>query len=319
MSRKSPVIVDLKFDPAVVAKALSTAFADREVINVADPATTGRDLGGIDYAIVWNPDPDLFSRARDLKVIFSGGAGVDKILSMAALPEVPVVRFVDPSLTTRMSEWIVLQCLTHLRQVSAYARQQHDRLWQELSQPAAEEITVGVMGLGILGRDAVEKLRVMGFNVIGWSRTKKTIDGVETYDAAGLETFLGRTDFLVGLLPLTPDTTGIFNARLFAGLRQGGALGKPVFINAGRGRSQVETDLIAALNAGVLGAASLDVFEQEPLSPESPIWAMDNVVLTPHAAAASDERALFRYVESQIRQFEQDGSLDNLVDRTVGY
>lgn len=319
MSRKSPVIVDLKFDPTVVAKALSTAFADREVINIADPATAGRDLGGIDYAIVWNPDPDLFSRARDLKVIFSGGAGVDKILSMAALPDVPVVRFVDPSLTTRMSEWIVLQCLTHLRQVATYARQQHDRVWHELSQPAAEEITVGVMGLGILGRDAVAKLQVMGFNVIGWSRTKKTIDGVETYDAAGLETFLSKTDVLVGLLPLTPDTTGIFNARLFAGLRQDGALGKPVFINAGRGRSQVETDLVAALKSGVLGAASLDVFEQEPLSPDSPIWAMDNVVLTPHAAAASDERALFRYVESQIRQFEQGGPLDNLVDRTIGY
>ena len=319
MSPKSPVIVDLKFDPATVASALAKAFPDREAINLADPQTRDRDLSGIDYAIVWKPDTDLFARAPDLKVIFSGGAGVDSILAIPSLPQLPIVRFVDESLTTRMSEWVVLQCLSHLRQEAAYRRQQQARVWLELPQPEAREVTVGIMGLGVLGQDAAAKLKTMGFEVIGWSRTKKVLDGIETFEASELGAFLARTDILVGLLPLTPDTTGIFDASLFAGLRQGGALGKPVFINAGRGKSQVEADVIAALKDGTLGGASLDVFETEPLSAASPLWDMENVVITPHAAAASDVGALFHHVETQIARFEAGGGLQHLVDHRNGY
>lgn len=320
MPDQNAVVIDLKFARSGVIEALNGAFPGREVIDMGDSANTGRDLSGVPYAVVWKPDPSLFQRAGDLKIIFSGGAGVDHILSAYELPDLPVVRFVDRSLTDRMSEWVVLQCLTHLRGALAYARQQREHVWDEISpQPEARDVTVGVMGLGVLGEDAVRKLKVMGFDVVGWSRRKRQIDGVETFDATGLDVFLSRTDILVGLLPLTPDTRGIYNASLFGTLRQGGALGKPVFINAGRGGSQVETDIIAALKKGVLGAASLDVFEKEPLSPASPLWDLNNVVITPHAAAASDVGALFRHVEREIARFEAGDPLDHVVDRASGY
>ena len=320
MHHQNAVVIDLKFARSGVVEALKGAFPGREVIDMGDPANAGRDLSGVPYAVVWKPDPALFERARDLKAIFSGGAGVDHILSAYELPDLPVIRFVDRSLTDRMSEWVVLQCLTHLRAALPYARQQRDHVWHEISpQPEARDVTVGVMGLGVLGQDAVRKLKVMGFDVIGWSRRQKQIDGVETFDAAGLGAFLARTDILVGLLPLTPDTRGLYNASLFAMLRQGGALGKPVFINAGRGGSQVEADVVTALETGVLGAASLDVFEKEPLSPESPLWDLANVVITPHAAAASDVGALFRHVERQIDRFEKGEPLEYVVDRSSGY
>lgn len=316
----STVVIDLKFDPESVVAALKTAFPGRETINMADPAHRGRDLSGIAYAVCWNPDHDLFARMPDLKVIFSGGAGVDKILAIPTLPrDIPIVRFVDDTLTNRMSEYVVLQCLTHLRQVSTYAAMQKRREWRELAQPEAADLTVGMMGLGVLGLDAARKLKMMGFNVIGWSRTKKAIDGMETYDTAGLDAFLGKTDILVGLLPLTVETTGLYNAALFAKLRQGGALGKPVFINAGRGKSQVTADVIAAIRGGVLAGASLDVFEEEPLPADHPAWGVDEIILTPHAAAASDERALFRAVERQISRFEAGDGLENIVNRAIGY
>lgn len=319
MPAKSPVIIDLKFIPREVEDGLKGAFPGREVINLADPAHKSRGLSGIDYAVVWKSDPDLFSRAPDLKVVFSGGAGVDHVLTLPGLPDVPLVRFVDRSLTTRMSEWVVMNCLMHLRQHRAYEARAKAHVWEDLSQPEAADVTVGVMGLGVLGQDAIRKLSVMGFRTIGWSRSKKTIDGVETFAGGELDAFLGRTDFLVSLLPLTAETQSILNADLIAKLSRNGPFGAPVLINGGRGGSQVSADIIAALQSGALGGASLDVFEEEPLDSGSPFWDMDNVYVTPHVAASSDVKALFVHAEQQMDRFENGLPLEHLVDRKAGY
>jgi len=310
------VVVDLKFGRQEMDAALRESFHGRPVLQAAD---SDQDLSSATYAVVWKPDPELFRRAPNLKVLFSGGAGVDHLLTIDGLPDLPIVRFVDKSLTTRMSEWVVLQCLSHLRQALAYSKQQREHLWRELPQPEARDLTVGIMGLGVLGRDSAIKLKMMGFNVVGWSRTKKALDGIKTFDSAGLDAFLSCTDILVGLLPLTTDTRGIFDRALFGKLRKDGALGGPFFINAGRGGSQVETDLLAALQDGTLRGASLDVFESEPHPAEGSFWGLENVIITPHAASASDMRALFRQVERQISQFEDGQPLEHLVDRKTGY
>jgi glyoxylate/hydroxypyruvate reductase A len=316
LSEKGAVVIDLKFERREIDQALSGAFEGRRVLHASDRTA---DLSEARYAMLWKPDADLFQRATKLGVLFSGGAGVDSILTVPGLPEVPIVRFVDESLTTRMSEWVVLQCLSHLRQVPAYLAQQRSGVWRELPQPEAKDVTVGIMGLGVLGQDAARKLKVMGFDVVGWSRSRKAIGDMETFDAGGLDAFLARTDILVGLLPLTEETRGIFNASLFSKLRQGGGLGKPVFVNAGRGGSQVEADIVTALQSGILGGASIDVFEKEPLPAESPFWLMDNVIVTPHAASASDVRALFRNAEIQMERFEKGEPLQHVVDRASGY
>lgn len=319
MTAAGAIILDLKFARSNLKEMLAPFFPDREIIDLSDPANADRDLAGIDYAVVWKPDASLFSRAPDLKVLFSGGAGVDHIMAAGDIPDIPIVRFVDRNLTTRMSEWVVLQCLIHLRRVLPYLEQQKRRVWKEFLQPEAADVTVGLMGLGVLGHDAAAKLKVLGFNVIGWSRTKKEIEGVETFDAEGRDAFLARTDILVGLLPLTPETEGFYDRALFSKLRQGGALEKPFFINAGRGRSQNEADLFAALTDGTLGGASVDVFAVEPLPPESPLWRLDNLVITPHVAASSDPEALFSLMREQIGRFERGEPLQFTVDRSAGY
>jgi len=320
MSEKRPVVIDLRFARESVVSALRSAFKDRPVIDMGDPANADRDLSDAEFAVVWKPDPALFRRATGLKAIFSGGAGVDHILSAYELPDLPIVRFVDRSLTDRMSEWVVWQCLHHLRNGIAYAGQQRDRVWHEIAdQPEARDVTVGVMGLGVLGADSVRKLKVIGFDVIGWSRRPKTIEGIETFDATNLDTFLARTDILVGLLPLTDDTRGIYDRALFSRLHRSGPLGGPIFLNAGRGGSQNEKELKECLADGTLKAASLDVFEKEPLDTDSPLWTMPNVIITPHAAAASDVRALFHHVERQIARLETGQPLEYVVDRKTGY
>ena len=233
----------------------------------------------------------------------------------------PLVRFVDPNLTMRMREYICLHVLTHQRRMLDYAELQRQATWQELwPQPVASDIRIGVMGLGVLGRDAAYHLACLGFDVAGWSRSEKSIEGIQCYHGAdGLDEFLARTDILVSLLPLTPGTKGILNASLFAKLARDGQLPGPVLINAGRGGLQVEADIIVALDKGDLWAASLDVFEEEPLPPSSPLWKNPRVIVTPHNASISDNRAVARYVLEQIARHERGQPLDNIVDKGQGY
>jgi glyoxylate/hydroxypyruvate reductase A len=275
----------------------------------------------IRYALVWKPEPGVLASLPKLEVMFSIGAGIDNVLSDPDLPGLPLVRFVDPNLTMRMSEYVCLHVLTHHRRMLDYRELQQKGEWRELwPQPGANEIRVGVMGLGELGRDACEKLAMLGFQVAGWSRSQKEIPGIECFAGEdGMAPFLARTDILVCLLPHTPEMEGMLNAGLFAQLAKDGPLPGPVLINAGRGRVQVEKDIAEALETGALWAASLDVFEEEPLPSSSPLWKHPRVIVTPHNASISDDRAVCAYVLEQIAAYERGEPLRNVVDVGRGY
>jgi glyoxylate/hydroxypyruvate reductase A len=273
----------------------------------------------IAYACVWKPPTGLLSALPNLKVIFSLGAGVDHLVSDPDLPRVPIVRIVDPDLTSRMTEYVVLQVLMHHRRLRLYQDQQAERVWREYPQPAAGEVGVGIMGLGVLGRDAAQVLRRLGFRVAGLSRTGSSMADVETFRPDQRAAFLARTEILVCLLPLTAETRGIICLRLLRGLKRDGALGGAYLINAGRGDLQIEADILAALQEETLAGVSLDVFATEPLPPESPLWLHPKVTITPHVAAVSDPGALVANVLQQIERFEQGLPLNNLVNRRLGY
>jgi glyoxylate/hydroxypyruvate reductase len=279
------------------------------------------DVRDVTYVAAWLPPKDVVRSLPSLKVIFSLGAGVDAILSDPSLPhDKPIVRVNDPDLTMRMSEHVVMQVLMHHRQQRRLEANQKSLVWDQFPQHAASALRVGVMGLGVLGADAASKLAMMGFPTAGWSRSRKAIAGVECFAGTSeLDAFLARTDVLVCLLPATADTDGILNRTLFKKLSRNGPFGAPILINAGRGRQQVEADILASLESGELYAASLDVFRKEPLPQESAFWSHPKVFLTPHSAADSDPATICRYVAKQIQRYEADGSLDNLVDRARGY
>lgn len=290
---------------------------DMPVVILGEPF----DRRAVHYVASWKHPEGSLSGLPNLAAIFSLGAGVDHLFADSRLPDVPIARAVDPDLTTRMSEYIVLHCLSILRQQRRYDRQQLEKLWDDdRHQPAARSIRVGVMGLGELGLDAVTKLRVMGFDVAGWSRSPKAVDGLVTFSGAeGMPAFLARTDILVSLLPLTPETRGTINATLIAGLAQDGRLGGPFLINAGRGGLQVEADILAALESGTLKGAVLDVFETEPLPIESPLWSHPAVTVTPHNAAMSEPEAVASLIAAQIRRLEAGDALEHVVDPARGY
>ncbi len=279
------------------------------------------DPAAIDYVASWKHPPRALANLPNLKVLFSLGAGVDHLFSDPGLPSAPIVRVVDSDLTARMSEYVVLHCLVCLRQQRRYDQQQRRREWiDDRLQPAAADMRVGIMGMGELGQDAAQKLAMLGFQVAGWSRTPRRSVHAEMYAGADeLESFLRRSDILVVLLPLTPETRGMIDADLLRKLARDGAFGAPYLINAGRGGLQIERDILTCLDEGSLLGATLDVFEQEPLPGASPLWSHPAVTVTPHNAAMSSPETIGRQVAEQIAAFENGEPLKNIVDSARKY
>jgi glyoxylate/hydroxypyruvate reductase len=306
------------WSPAKWKSRLVTACPGRPVMLLPDDAA---DPARVRYAAVWKPERGALARLPNLEIVFNLGAGVDALLADPAFPRhTTLVRVADQDLTNRMSEYAVFHCLRYHRRHRMLEAAQARGEWLAPDQWAANAVRVGVMGLGVIGSDAATKLKIMGFDVAGWSRTPKSLDGIACFHGpAGLDAFLARTDILVVILPLTPDTRHILNRALFSRLARDGVLGGPILINAGRGGLQNEADVLACLDDGTLQGATLDVFETEPLPADSPFWRHPKVDVTPHNAADTDPDEISRYVARQIAAFEAGRGLANVVDLSTGY
>ncbi|MCB1884687.1 MAG: glyoxylate/hydroxypyruvate reductase A [Geminicoccaceae bacterium] len=276
------------------------------------------DLGDareIDAALVWKPPQGLLASLPNLKAVFSIAAGIDALLRDPTLPDVPLCRMVDATLTAGMAEFVLLQVLKYHRGLDVFAAEQRERVWHWRRNRRPDERTVGVMGLGEIGAACARTLKRHGFTVRGWSRSEKALEGVETYAGqGGMARFLAGLDVLVCLLPLTPETEGVLDARLFAALPEGARL-----VHVGRGRHLVVADLLAALESGRLAHASLDVFPEEPLPEKSPLWGHPEVDVTPHIASTTDPESAGRFVAENYRRLGAGEPLLGVVDKGRGY
>jgi glyoxylate/hydroxypyruvate reductase A len=271
----------------------------------------------VDYVLSFRPPPGFLKTLPNLKAVFSLGAGVDGFLADSDYPRrVPLVRFVDHTLSRELAQYCVLHTLIHHRQQRLFDRAQAEHKWRQTLPPRRTEDTrVGILGLGEIGTLVAERLRDLDFPVAGWSRSQKQVRGVESFAGEDkLAAFLARTDILICLLPLTPQTRGILNAKLFAQLPAGAFL-----INVARGGHLTEGDLIPAIESGRLSGATLDVFEKEPLPETSPFWSHPKITVTPHIAAISDPRVAAQYVVDGIVRCERGEKLENVVDLDRGY
>jgi glyoxylate/hydroxypyruvate reductase A len=275
-----------------------------------------RDPAEIEFALVWTPPRGSLRRFPNLKLILNLGAGVDALLKDPDLPPgIPIVRMVDDDLAKSMAEYILLHVLRYHREHPTLAAQQAAREWKIIESPTAQHCRVGIMGLGGMGGEAARHLVGVGFDVASWTRSARSMPGVDGFHGPdGLGPFLARSDILVCLLPLTPQTDGILNRDLFDQLPRGACL-----INAGRGGHQVEPDILDALDSGQLGGATLDVFRTEPLPPASPFWTHPKVTVTPHNASIALPGSAVRHVAETIRKALAGQPLQHVVDPTVGY
>lgn len=273
------------------------------------------DLAEVEYLIAWQAPAELIARLPRLKVFFSSGAGVDHV-DFSALPDhVPIVRMVEPGIINGMVEYVSLAVLALHRDFFDYVAAKAPRIWDPLEVPPASARTIGVMGMGALGCAALERLASYGFNLRGWNRSVREVEGVESFAGPDqLQPFLAGCDILICLLPLTPATRGILNRELFSLLPAGAAL-----INVGRGPHLVDADLLEALDSGRLSRAILDVAEPEPLPAEHPFWTHPRVFLTPHVASMTQPESAAPILLENVRRHQRGEPLADVIDRLRGY
>ena len=274
------------------------------------------DDTAVHYAVLWKHPPGGLLRFLNLEVIVSMGAGIDHVLADPELPRhLPIIRTTGFDLTQRMREYVCLHVLRLHRRLPEIEAAQPRREWLQLVNPPAYERRVGIMGLGNLGADCALALKAIGFDVAGWSKSRKEIAGITCFAGDGeRRAFLERSDILVCLLPLTDETRGILDADLFAGLPKDACI-----INAARGEHLVEADLLAALDGGRLRAATLDVFHKEPLPEDHPFWDHPKVLVTPHVASLIDPVAGGKAIAANLRRFIEGEPVADMVEPGRGY
>ena len=301
-------------DPADAQKwrdCLSTLAPElefRQWPDIGDPAE-------VHYILAWEPLAKLSEQFGNLRLIYAAGAGVDQF-DLASLPaHVSLIRLVDSSMADIMAEYVLFGVLALHRNILAYQEDQRSARWQPRPIVHASQRRVGVMGVGNLGRAALDRLQPLGFQLSGWNRSLKEVPGGHCYVGPDeLEAFLGQCDILVNMLPLTPETDGLLNAARLDCLPRGAGL-----INVGRGAHVIEKALLCALDEGRLGGAVLDVLEQEPPSQDNPLWKHPRVLLTPHIASDVQIEGGVAVIVENLRREGGGMPLLNVVDRSKGY
>jgi glyoxylate/hydroxypyruvate reductase A len=270
------------------------------------------------YAVVWLPPPDLFSVESGLRAVFNAGAGVERLLAMPALPPaLPILRLVDAGMAPKMAEYVCFYIARITRGLHRFGGPDALRDWN-VDRPRGKPPTVGVLGLGAIGAQIAQAAALFGYRVRGWSRTPKSIEGVENFaGSARLAEFLAGTNILVDVLPLTGETRDLLDRRRLALLPAGAQL-----INVGRAGTIVDDDLLAALDSGHLGGAVLDVFRTEPLPEGHPFWRHPKVIVTPHLSGPTPREPAAVQIAQAIAALEAGAapqSLPGFVDRSRGY
>ncbi|WP_460273718.1 2-hydroxyacid dehydrogenase [Celeribacter sp. ULVN23_4] len=266
----------------------------------------------IRYVFTWLPPGD-WAAFPNLEVVFSISAGVDQFNT---LPQhISLVKMVDPKNTQRVIDYVLTACLASLRLFPNFSDNQRRKTWEPRTVPAISETEVAILGLGAIGEQAALLLKSAGFQVSGWSRSQRNIDGIRCVSGPdGVQEILETADIVVCLLPLTDETRGILSRPFFEQMKPGANL-----VHVGRGAHCVIPDLAAALESGQVENAILDVFETEPLPEDDPAWNLKNCLITPHVAGRTDARTAGMNVTTNLQRLQDGQTLLWQVDRSKGY
>lgn len=287
----------------------------REALPQADISVWQPGAPPADYALVWNPPQQFMDEQPALQALFNIGAGVDGLLKLRLPPQAQIVRLEDAGMSVQMAEYVAQAVIRHLRELPAYESDMRAGTWQLREPLLRKDFPVGVMGLGVLGERVARALSVFDFPVRGWSRSPKTLQGVQTF--SGAETFhefLQGTRILVNLLPLTPQTENIINRDTLRLL-----LPQAYVINVARGAHLVDEDLVAMIASGHVAGALLDVFRQEPLPATHAFWSVPQITMTPHTSARTLRADSIAQIVGKVAALSRGESVEGMVQAQRGY
>lgn len=268
-----------------------------------------------DYAVVWAPPQQFFDEQQQLKAVFNIGAGVDALLKLSLPPQAKIVRLDDAGMSVQMAEYVCHAVIRHFREFDAYEADTRQGKWSFRKPRSRADFPVGIMGLGVLGERVARALATFEFSVNGWSRSPKTVDGVQCFSGAqGFNDFLFASRVLVCLLPLTPDTRDVMNRDTLSQLQPGGYV-----INVARGAHLVEDDLLALLDNGHLAGATLDVFRTEPLPADHPFWTHPGITVTPHTSARTLRSESIAQIAGEMMALQRGEPVAGVVEACRGY
>lgn len=280
-----------------------------------DPTTVAPDTVDV---VVANPRAEIkdFSIFTNACLFQNMWVGVEEILGNGTVPpHVPLCRMVEDGITEGMTDYICGHVLRHHLNIDKSIHDTANGVWDPVVPPLSRDRKVGVLGLGALGEDAAKMLSQLRIDVAGWSRTQKRISGVACHSGAdGLRDVIARSDIIVTILPLTDETWHVIDEKALSHAKNGA-----IIINPGRGPLIDDRALLAALDNGKIGHATLDVFAVEPLPDDHPYWAHPNVTITPHIAAETRTDGAARATIEQIGRLQRGEPLWRIVDRDLGY
>lgn len=280
----------------------------RRAEDIADPLS-------VRYALVWKPPAGFFAPYPNLRMVINLGAGVDSLVNRDDLPDVPITRLSDPNMSRMMAGFVLFAVLRYARDIPVFERAQRAGVWTYVHPRDPKDIRIAVLGLGELGGTAARELARQGFQVTGWSRSPKQIEGVAClHGADALDSVLRAAEILVVMLPSTPDTRRLLGRRELALLPDGAK-----FINVSRGDVVDQAVLVHALRTGRIAEATLDVFEIEPLPPGDPLWSLPNVLITPHLASIALPASAAVQIAENIRRLREGLPPVAAVDLSRGY
>ena len=292
---------------------LKLALQERGIVDRISTEVT--DPQAVRY-VVHSPDGPIsdFSRFTNLRAVLSLWAGVEEIVGNPTL-KVPLIRMLDPGMIDGMVEWVTGQVLRHHLGMDAHILNRSGQWLKHLSPPLACERSVGMLGLGSLGQACIRSLARFKFQLLGWSRTPKSLDGVESFSGAdGLKRVLERADIVVILIPLTAETENFINADTLAFAKPGLTI-----INCGRGALIDDDALLEAIASCRVNHATLDVFRVEPLPPEHPFWACEGVSVWPHISSETRVETASRVIARSLSRLDAGLPVDGLVSVERGY
>ncbi|MDA9748550.1 NAD(P)-binding domain-containing protein [Pelagibacteraceae bacterium] len=286
-------------------------FKNKKIISIHNR----KDFDDVDIAIIWNLPKLILKKLKNLKIIFSLGAGVDHILKLDDYKNIPIIRIKDPLMGELMYYYVQSQILNYQVGNNQYSLAQRKKKWRsEILPTFSSELTVGIIGMGFLGFIVGNYLIKNNYNVIGYKKSTVKKSNIKIFTGDGLYKLLALSDVVINILPSTKDTEKYINKKIFSRMKK-----KVLFINIGRGSTVNEKDLISFLKKNKESFASLDVFQTEPLSKNSQLWTLPNVSITPHVASITLLDSAIDLIYKNYLRFKKNKKIQSDVDLNKGY